>query len=198
MRRGLRIIAGDARSRWVKSPYRDRRIRPILARFRKSLFDILSWRIQGVKFLDLFAGTGIVGLEALSRGAGLVIFVEQDKRCCRFINESIKRFAYGERARVFARDITRGLVWLKPEQFGLIFLGPPYRDKDGVPQVLTTPTLNEVVRAELVTPGGWIIAQHHRKEKIIAPQGWEIFRKESYGDTNLSFIHKNEDFRKIV
>ena len=84
---GLRIQSGAAGGRKLKSPPKGAEVRPILARIRKSLFDILRPRLSGALFLDLFAGTGTVGLEALSNGARRAVFVDVNRACCRVIHQ---------------------------------------------------------------------------------------------------------------
>jgi len=185
---GLRILSGDAKGRVLKTlKADDLSVRPLLGRIKKSLFDIIRPKLQGAEFLDLFAGTGAVGLEALSNGARRVVFVEQSPVSLKLIKENIDMLGYGARGVIQRADITRGLEWLKL-QFDIVFMGPPYKDEKKRPLFLTAPALFSVVRSALVAADGWIICQHHKKEPVKIPQGVEMFRQEHYGDTTVSFF----------
>jgi len=185
--KGLRIQGGEARGRFLKTfPKDDLSIRPMLARIKKSLFDILQMKLQGADFLDLYAGTGAVGLEALSRGAKRAVLVEGNPRCVSLVKDNLKSLGWEKRAQVFQSDITRGLGWLR-EQFDIIFLGPPYKDELKRPLALTAPTLRAIIESKLLKPEGWIIGQRQIKEPVAVPEGLMEFRQEKYGDTVLSF-----------
>lgn len=185
----LRILGGEARGRTIKSVPFNSGVRPILARIKKSLFDILAPRLGGSHFLDLYAGTGAVGLEALSRGASRVVFVEQHPRWVRVIQTNLERLGCIERAEVYRADVTKDLAWLGGG-FHLVFLGPPYLDLRRQPQALTGKTLAVVAAGALLAPDGWVIAQHHAKEPIPIPVAWEQFRHERYGENRLSFFRE--------
>ncbi|MBN1621518.1 MAG: 16S rRNA (guanine(966)-N(2))-methyltransferase RsmD [Endomicrobiales bacterium] len=184
---GIRIIGGSLKGRSVKSFKNDFSIRPILGRIKKSLFDILRNKLAGSVFLDLYAGTGAVGIEALSRGAKSVVFVDSDKRCIRLINENINKLGLTDLSYVCQRDVLSGLGWLK-EKFDIIFMGPPYKDDKKEPLCLTGVTLGLISEAKILKEDGWIIAQHHNKEKLAVPENLSIFRTEKYGDTLVDFL----------
>lgn len=184
----LRIQSGEARGRKLKSPPKGEVVRPILARIRKSLFDILRPRLAGIRFLDLYAGTGTVGLEALSNGASFAVFVEQERACCRVIEENVRRMGLELKVMVRCGDATRNLLWLDGP-FHFVFMGPPYKDEDKKPLALTVPTLVRIEEARLMAPGGWVIGQHHKKEPLAGlPPSWEILRENTYGDSVLTFF----------
>ena len=151
----------------------------------KSLFDIISGKLQGSNFLDLYAGTGTVGLEAISRGAGLVVFVDVNPDSINLIKKNISILKIpGEKVMVCRENILAGLNWLQ-EKFGLVFIGPPYAEK------ITAQTLKLVSSANILSEGGWIIAQHPKKEPVDVPEtGLTMFRREKYGETLLSFFCK--------
>ncbi|MBI3292538.1 MAG: 16S rRNA (guanine(966)-N(2))-methyltransferase RsmD [Elusimicrobia bacterium] len=184
---GLRILGGEARGRPLKSVPFDSGVRPILARIKKSLFDILKPRLSGSRFLDLYAGTGAVGLEALSRGASWVVFIELHPRWVRIIEANLQRLECADRAEVYRGDATNDLGWIGG-QFDLVFLGPPYLDRRRQTEALTGKTLAALAAGSLLAPHGWIIAQHHAKEPILVPSQWEQFRQERYGENRLSFF----------
>jgi len=184
---GLKIQSGDARGRKLKTlKADDLSVRPLLGRIKKSLFDIIRPKLQGAEFLDLFAGTGAVGLEALSNGARRVVFVERSPVSLKLIKDNIDMLGYGARGIIQRADITKGIGWLKL-QFDIVFMGPPYKDEEKRPLFLTSPALKSVVESGLVARGGWIICQHHKKEPVKMPAGLELFRQEQYGDTVITF-----------
>lgn len=188
----MRIIAGSARGRKLLSVPKDMPVRPISARIRQSLFDIIRPRIMGSRFLDLFAGTGAVGMEALSRGASQVFFVDQDPRCVKCIERNIERASFKDKARVQRGNVLAPLSWVSyragVDCFDLVFAGPPYVDPEKRPVRYAQPILDNLAAATLLAPGGWIVVQHHKKEPLAAPEGYELFRRSRYGDTQLDFV----------
>jgi 16S rRNA (guanine966-N2)-methyltransferase len=187
LRIGMRIIGGDAKRRSLKAPAAAHGARPILARIRKSLFDILRHRIPDAQLLDLYAGSGAVGIEALSRGAKNVTFVDQNHHCLNTIRQNLASLGMLGSARLLRMDASRALFTIAGP-FDLIFMGPPYHDQKWNEFRLTVPTLKNIALANLLKPEGWVIGQHHKKEPVEPPKGWSMFRREAYGDTFLSFF----------
>lgn len=188
---GLRILGGEARGRILKTLKEDDlSVRPLLGRIKKSLFDILQFKIQNTKFLDLYAGTGAVGIEALSRGCSFVDFVEASNKSIELIEQNLKMLGWGSRGKIYKADITGGLGFLR-QQYNIIFMGPPYKDEKKKMLALTTATLNAVCNANLLLPDGIIISQHHIKEQVAIPPEIEKYRQEKYGDTIINFYKKN-------
>lgn len=189
----MHIIAGSARGRRIFSVSTKMMVRPISARMRQSLFDILKPVVTGSYFLDLYAGTGAVGLEALSRGAQKVVFVEKDARCLKVIERNLEHLGFTG-GTALRGDATNALSWVAHrsgvEAFDVVFLGPPYRLEDNTPLFLARKTIDQVVAGGLLAPGGWIIAQHHQKEEPGEVPGHEMFRREKYGDTRVSFYRR--------
>ena len=185
----LRVQSGSARGRVLKSLPLAREVRPIAARMRKSLFDILRPRLPGTLFLDLFAGTGMVGIEALSNGAARAVFVDADRRSLGMIEENLACLGLGAKAEVVRADVTGDLRLLKGRVFDVIFLGPPYKDEKKLPLALSVPALARVFEAGLAGPDTWVILQRHEKEPVDAALGqWDRFREKEYGDTRLDFF----------
>lgn len=128
----MRIISGSARGRKLLAPGRrfGELIRPTSDRAREAIFSILANKVVGARVLDLFAGTGALGLEALSRGALLAVFVDGQRAVIELIEKNIALCGFAERATVVHKDLARGLAFLKPKQpaekFDLVFLDPPY------------------------------------------------------------------------
>ncbi len=187
----IRVQSGAARGRRLKALPAGLEVRPILARIRKSLFDILRPRLADTRFLDLFAGTGAVGIEALSNGAARAVFVDLHRSSLKMIERNLAELGFAAQAEVVQGDATKNLVWLGREPFALIFMGPPYKDERKRPLALTIPALKAVNAAGLAAPGAWIIGQHHEKEILKdLPEDWEIFRQNNYGDSVLTFFRK--------
>jgi 16S rRNA G966 N2-methylase RsmD len=197
----MRIIAGTAKRRALKSPPLSSGVRPILARIKKSLFDILRPRLEGAEFLDLYAGSGAVGLEALSRGARFATFVDMNPNCLSIIRQNLSKLQLFDQARLVRADITKDLTY-SGGPFDIIFLGPPYgrasptsggppyHDAAWHPLSLTMPTLKEIIRAGLLKADGLVVGQHHAKEPVAGTPEWDLYRQESYGDTRLSFFKR--------
>lgn len=190
----IKIIAGTHRGRSIKT-IPGLSVRPILARIKKSLFDILAPRIEMADFLDLFAGNGVVGIEALSRGAAFVVFADSARESVKIIGENLKNLGFEKRAAVCQCDVTQDLSIIKTfakDGFDIIFLGPPYKDINRTPLALISVVLKNIRAADLLKAGGLVIAQHHKKEPIVH-DGWELMREKVYGDSVLSFFVKPGD-----
>lgn len=180
----IKIIGGKFKRRRLGKLGRNIDVRPILARVKKSLFDIIRPRIPGGRFLDLYSGSGAVGIEALSRGAAFTVFIDREKECVRLIKKMLARLEIEDRAKVSRANVLDGLEWLRYKElspFGLVFLGPPYRE------YLVNRTLKVIESADILEPEGWVIAQHHKKEPV-KPARLMVFRQKKYGDTVLSFM----------
>jgi 16S rRNA (guanine966-N2)-methyltransferase len=190
----MRIIAGGSRGRALKSVPKEMMVKPISARIKKSVFDILRPRLEGSRVLDLYAGTGAVGIEALSRGAAFAFFVDADKRCISVIEENIKVFGFAAKARACYGDILQDLSWISYRagvpNFDIIYMGPPYRTEENKMLAYSTPTLARMAEANLLAPGGIALLQRYKKEKVELPAGYEKYREERYGDTDVEFIRR--------
>jgi 16S rRNA (guanine966-N2)-methyltransferase len=187
----VRIIAGDYRGRRYKA-IEDPLVRPISGRIKQSLFDIIAGLIPGCKLLDLFAGTGAVGFEALSRGAAQVVFVDHASKCIKAIEATGAKLGFSAKMRAQPGNVLQDLSWVPfrcgIDQFDLVFMGPPYKDAEKRPLAFTQPALAKLVEAKLYGPKAWIICQHHVKEEVEAPKGLKMVRREKYGDTYVSFF----------
>jgi 16S rRNA (guanine(966)-N(2))-methyltransferase RsmD len=189
----LRIIAGGLRGRWIKT-IKEPTLRPISGRIKKSLFDIIAGLVPGSRLLDLFAGTGAVGLEALSRGAKFAFFVDVNRPCVELLEKNLAVTGFSAKARVQRGNALSDLSWIPfragVDCFDLIFLGPPYKDEHKRPLAYSNVVLERIIEARLLASGGLIVGQHHVKEKVLAPKGLRMARREKYGDTFLSFFRE--------
>lgn len=193
----MRIIAGTARGRRIFSVSKKLPVKPISDRIKQSVFDILRPRLAGAMWLDLFAGTGNVSLEALSRGALRVVSVDREPACIKNIHRNLVHLGFEDRARVIKADILKPLDFLLSysdnEGYDIIFMGPPYRDLNQKMLSLSEPALQNVAAAKLLAPKGIIVLQTHKTEQFAVPDSLEIYREEKYGDTLVHFLRYKAD-----
>jgi len=185
----MRIIAGTFRSRQLKS-LKGFALRPTSDRLRESLFDVLAERIPGCRFLDLFAGTGAVGIEALSRGAAEAVFIENHPSAATLIQKNLDSLGIRGCTRILKLDALRGLQRLAAEytsgspSFDIVFLDPPYAAAEEYRRVLTF-----LGSAPFLAPGALVIAEHRRSFELPEALGLlERVRVLRQGDASLSFF----------
>ena len=175
----MRIIAGDYKGRRLQSP-QDYSIRPTTDKVKEALFSILTEKIWGSRVLDLFAGTGNLGIEALSRGAETCVFTDSSRESLRLIRENIAHCKDKEGARVEAGDY-RKILGNQTEPFDIILLDPPYN------KGLLDECFRLIAENELMAEDGVIVAEHRREEKM--PEELHGFQKQKerrYGIVMLS------------
>lgn len=184
----MRVIAGTYRSRILKS-LKGLVLRPTSDKLRETLFNVLGAGVAGSRFLDLFAGTGAIGIEALSRGAVEVVFVENHPPAAVLIRRNLESLGVKSGATVLAADSIRGLEKLASRQksssasFDFIFLDPPYAAAKDYARVLEF-----LGSANLLALGGIVIAEHRRSfnlpEEVGALRRYRVLKQ---GDAALSF-----------
>ena len=186
----MRIIAGKYRSRLLKSP-KGLALRPTSDRLRETLFNVLADLVSGACFLDLFAGTGAVGIEALSRGASEAIFVEKHAPTAALIKKNLESLEIRAGVRVLTLDVLKALDRLATEPAGaasrinLVFLDPPYAEKDQYKEVLSSLANSN---AKLLAPGAVVAAEHLRTLELPEFFGTlERVRVLRQGDAALTF-----------
>ena len=180
----MRVIAGRYRSRTLRS-LKGQALRPTSDRLRETLFNIIRPSLEGAIFIDLYAGTGAVGIEALSRGARSAIFVEQHAPAAALIRRNLKSLEIGSEAEILGMDVLRGLSRLETRHAHaeFIFLDPPYAAATEYERVL-----EYLGESSLVSPAGWVIAEHLRKYSLPNRAGkLECVRGVEQGDAALSF-----------
>jgi 16S rRNA (guanine(966)-N(2))-methyltransferase RsmD len=180
----MKVLAGTLKGRRLQTP-RGRTTRPTADQVRLALMDTLMPRLPGARVLDLFAGAGGVGLEALSRGAAQATFVERDAQALAALRANIATLGVEARARVERGDVRAAIERLEREgaRFEIVFLDPPYDEP------LVTPTLDRLGATALVVPEGVVIAQHFTKEPPPATLGiLTTFRTRRFGETTLTFF----------
>ena len=177
----MRITGGEFCGRSVAVPA-SAALRPTQDRVREALFGILAPEIAGADFLDLFAGTGAVGLEALSRGARRATFVEANRRHRAALEANIRSLGAEGRSEVVAADAYRWIASRSGEGFSIAFADPPYAlgEERGYASVLAALAARGVVR-----PGGLFVAEMTAVQKSEETPGWELLRDRTYGKTRI-------------
>jgi 16S rRNA (guanine966-N2)-methyltransferase len=181
----VRITGGDLRGRALKEPP-DNRVRPTSDKVRQAIFNILAHgdfavSLEGAKVIDLFAGTGALGLEAISRGGAFALFVDESADSRALIRENVEALALTGVTKIWRRDATD----LGPlgagagGPFTLAFLDAPYR-KD-----LTTPALASLRQGGWLAPEALAVAETAADESIVAPDGYTLLDARSYGETKI-------------
>lgn len=176
-----KILKGKFQAKRIYVPKRGN-VRPLTTALRRIIFDKLGDSLNGIKVLDLYAGSGSFGLEALSRGAERVVFVDSDPIALRAIKKTLSYLgAISEKVRILEMDAFMAIRWLRGEKFDLIFIDPPYRKE------LVKSTLLELLSYDILKPNTLIIARYHKKQLFACPQGLKIIETKKYGDDYLSF-----------
>ena len=185
----MRIIGGIVRGRKLLTPGKGpdgRTIRPTSARAREAVFNIIGSEVRGAPVLDLFAGTGAMGLEALSRGAATAVFVDNNSAAARLLGRNIDRCGFTDRATVVRRDLAGPLVFLREfvsaVGFSLIFIDPPYRhDVGGM-------ILDSLDRAEILAESGLVIYEHAVDGRLPEKTGnLQLVDQRQYGEAGFGF-----------
>jgi 16S rRNA (guanine(966)-N(2))-methyltransferase RsmD len=184
----MRIISGTSKGRKLATPG-NRSLRPTSDRVKESIFNILRGQIEGRVVLDLFAGTGNLGIEALSRGAKKVIFVEKARQALRLIQRNLSQFGLEERSEVLPIDANRaiGILKRRGKTFDLIFMDPPY-EKGLIERSLAKLISHPIYHRESI-----LVIEHHRRE-LVPPgiHGWDLIRQRQMGETVISFLTPRE------
>jgi len=180
----MRVIAGKYRSRVLKSALK-LRLRPTSDRLRETLFNVLGALVEDSLFVDLFAGTGAVGIEAISRGAREVVFIESHAAGVRLILRNLESLGIRAGVEVIEADAVRGLENLSARRLAadFIFLDPPYENEDDYVRVLEF-----LDTSHLIAPRGIVIAEHRNSMEL--PERFdrlECSRILEQGDASLSF-----------
>jgi len=184
----MRVIAGTYRSRILKS-LKGLALRPTSDRLRETLFNVLAPNIAGSRFVDLFAGTGAIGIEALSRGAAEVVFIENHAPAATLIRRNLESLSINTGVTVLAVDALRGLAMLASRKqqsdpsFDYVFLDPPYSAAEDYARVLEF-----LGSATLLASGAIVVAEHRRNFDLREEAGaLRRFRVLRQGDAALSF-----------
>ncbi len=186
----MRVISGSARGLKLKSP-KGMDVRPTTDRVKESLFNIINMSIAESFVLDLFSGTGSLGIEALSRGAENCIFVDASKESIGVIRNNIKSAKLEDKSEVLFLDVISAInkLGVRRDKFDIIFMDPPYLKN------LINPTLEEISKRALLEEDGMIIVEHDTKDILLDHIGkLTKFREKKYGNTTLSFFTWEENY----
>jgi 16S rRNA (guanine966-N2)-methyltransferase len=188
----MRVISGSARGRTLKT-VKSREVRPTSDRVKESLFNVLAPRVGDALFLDLFAGSGGVGIEALSRGARSCVFVDLSTVHLQMVAENLRNTGLFDQAELIRLEARAAITLLgrRESQFDLIFVDPPYAEG------LVAKSLQEIVTNGILVSTGWVVCEHHKKDLVpdavtASPEagGLSRFREIHFGDTVLSLYRR--------
>ena len=183
----MRIITGKARGLHLNVP-KNYDVRPTADRVKESLFSIIGGKVADAAVLDLFAGSGNLGLESWSRGAKYVQFVDNSRASLKLTDSNIQKCRAEADCKVLKHDAEAAvdLLYKQGQRFDLVFADPPY-NKGWVQKILA-----KLGKIPILAVDGWLIAEHSAHDDIAGavPEGYEIFRCQRYGETVLSFIKR--------
>ena len=182
------MIAGSARGTRLRVPPLAG-LRPTGDRVRESLFQVLAPCLPGARVLDLFAGSGALGIEALSRGADAALFVDRERAAVAAVRDNLERARLAGRARVWRRDWRAALRALARagERFDLVLLDPPYAGD------LAVRAAAALARTELLAAGATLAIEHRRGSAFVAPAGWLARRSLQAGDTEVLLLRRCDE-----
>ena len=185
----MRIVGGRLGGRTLAAP-KSQNIRPTSDRLRESLFNILAHGyndpIAGARVLDLFAGTGALGLEAMSRGAAFALFIDDGAEARALIRQNVEALGLGGTTRIFRRDATRLGAVHPNEPFGLVFLDPPYR------KGLAEKALTSLRDGGWLAGGALVIVEEAADARFAAPDGFAEMERRRYDDTEFVFLRQGK------
>jgi len=180
----MRIISGTSKGRRLATP-KSNVLRPTSDRVKESIFNILGQMVEEKIVLDLFAGTGNLGMEALSRGAKRALFVEKGRQAIRLIKRNLSQFEMEGRSEIIPKDVIRaiGILHQRGETFDLILMDPPYE------KGLIAKTLWKLQSQRIYHDDSILIIEHDRREPLPTHlDGWNLIRQRKIGDTLVSFL----------
>ncbi|HEX6139828.1 MAG TPA: 16S rRNA (guanine(966)-N(2))-methyltransferase RsmD [Candidatus Limnocylindria bacterium] len=180
----MRVIAGTARGVPLRAP-RGRATRPITDRVKETLFGILGERVPEARVVDLYAGSGAIGIEALSRGAAHADLVEHARQAVATIRENLERTGLAGEASVHAQDVLHFLERADGAAYDIAVLDPPYEER-----AILAP-LERLVRR--MAPGGMVVVKHFWRTEVPVPDGLAHRRERRFGETTLTFLERTEE-----
>ena len=181
----MRIIGGTARGRALVAPAGDK-TRPTQDYVRESLFNIIRWDLADARVLDLFAGTGALSLEALSRGAKEAVLIDMDRAACAAIKKNMETSRLGAQCRMISRDYKQAMDALAREgqRFDVVFIDPPYRMEN------TGEMCAALYDKGLLADAFLILVEHRRGMAPLLDERFEAFDLRKYGDTEITFVRR--------
>ena len=182
----MRVISGSARGKQL-TPVQGMDTRPTTDRVKESVFNILQMAVSGSEMLDLFAGTGQMGIEALSRGASHAVFCDAAPKALSVIRKNIEAARVADRAEVIGGDFVSALRRLHGRQFDIIFLDPPYGGK------ILNEALKSIESFDILRPDGIMVCESSVQDEIVCPDRFRIRKQYKYGAIRLtSLVYADE------
>ena len=183
----MRIIAGTARGRQLKAPP-GLHTRPTTDRVKEAVFSIIQFQVPGARVLDLFAGSGQLGLECLSRGAESCLFCDNDRAALRAVGQNITACGVQDRCTVFAGDFRSAVAGHSPGSFDFILLDPPYGGK------MLEDALRAIEQFDILAARGIIVCESACGDKVYIPAApYEKLREYRYGSTAITTLMRNAE-----
>jgi RNA methyltransferase, rsmD family len=185
---GVRVISGSARGLKLNTPGDDR-VRPTTDRVKESMFNIIQDWVYDSQVLDLFAGSGALGIEALSRGASQAVFCDNSLDSIKIIKSNIEKARVADRSQIVSGDFKRCLrdMEAKNQSFDMIFVDPPYYEG------LFEEVLDTIRSCKILKKDGIVIVEHDAKRPIGQVEGLEVYKEKKYGITMLTFYCLEDD-----
>ena len=180
----MRIITGTARGTKLSAPQGIENTRPTSDMTKEAVFSMIQFEIEGRRVLDLFAGSGQMGLEALSRGAENADFVDSSQEAVEVIKENAKKTRLYDRCNILCADCKRFLKMKDTVKYDLVFIDPPYNDPDKIYEVLSL-----MIEGDMLEDGAFVFCESQRKEPFSAP-GLTLRRHSRYGRAYITFLFK--------
>lgn len=180
----MRITGGTAKGQLLKTP-RSRAVRPTTDRVREAIFSILSsLSADWSRCLDLFAGSGALGIEALSRNSTWVDFVDREPECCAVIKDNLEKTGFLHKAHVYCCSVSKALSFLEGK-YDLVFLDPPYADRS------TEEIIKQIAGSDLIDSDSIIVVSHATRRQLQEKyDGLSLLKEKQYGDTCISIFQK--------
>ena len=184
----MRVIAGSARRLLLKAPD-GMDTRPTADRVKESLFNMLNPDLYGCAFLDLFSGSGAIGIEALSRGAQRAVLVDASMECAGIIKQNLEVTKLGENAEIINEDVYAAIERLgrRGDKFDIIFMDPPYAAGYYVP------VMEAIKKADILAAEGYIVAESDKGVDFTAAEGFKIFKERKCGPAVMNFLNLEEE-----
>ena len=185
---GVRVISGSARGLKLNTPGDDR-VRPTTDRVKESMFNIVQDWVYDSQVLDLFAGSGALGIEALSRGASQAVFCDNSLDSIKIIKSNLEKARVVDRSQIVSGDFKRCLrdMEAKNQSFDMIFVDPPYYEG------LFEEVLDTIRSCKILKKDGIVIVEHDAKRPIGQVEGLEVYKEKKYGITMLTFYCLEDD-----
>ena len=184
----MRVIAGSARRLQLKAP-EGMNTRPTADRVKESLFNMLNPDLYGCVFLDLFSGSGAIGIEALSRGAAKAVFVDMSSECAGIIRPHLEFTSLDKNAELINEDVYGAIRKLgqRGDKFDIIFMDPPYAGG------FYLPVLKEIKNAGILAEDGYIVAEAARDYDFAVEEGFKIIKERKCGPAVMNFLNLEEE-----